>query len=274
LGEKANSLFATDVKLQESKTPFYIKKVLYFAGIKPKNTIEDIVAYVMLVTGSVTYVMDRNNNLKLNNRHLNDIDLFESSPIQTSNKDAMFVTPSSSLRTNFINEKNINLIYGAKNIKGTTTEMAELSSKLIIALAKDANYLVEASTTKSETKENTKTFEITNDYINSYLGQDINLSDIDKKLAKIGITKEGDVYKIPSYRSDINYKADVIEEILRFYGIENITPKSHSNLKKEELFEPHKNALVKITDELIQYGLFEAKTYQLITNELSKKYNV
>ncbi len=274
LGDKANALFVTNVVLKKSKTPFFIKRILYISGIKPTNTIKDIIAYVMLMTGSVVYVMDRSKSLKLNGRKLNDIDLFNSDVLLTEKDEVMFVSQSSNSHSNFMNEKKLNVLFGGRNIKGSTTESAKLSSMLIIDIANKAGFLEKASKTTSKYIDKSRKFELSDEYIFNYLGNNIDISKTIKKLNSIGIKKEGNKYTIPSYRKDIKYKADIIEEIARFYGIENIKPKPYSITKDEIDFEPHKNALINITDELTKYGMVETKTYELITNEQAKKYNI
>jgi len=275
LGNKSNGIFATNVVLKKSKTPFFIKRILYHSNIKPTNTIKDVVLYVMLMTGSVTYVIDREKSLSLDGRKLNKIDLFNSDAVLNTSKDAMFVNVSSRVRSNIMSEKEINLLFGTRNIKGTTIEAAELSSKLIIDISKKAGFLVSASKTKSKVIDSHKEIKLTNEYINNYLGIEINLDEIDEQLLLIGIKRTGDIYSIPSYRQDILYKADIIEEIARFYGIQNIEPKPYKITNdKTNLKSHHKDSLVKITNELVKYGMIETKTFELVASSKAKKYNL
>ncbi|BDU67554.1 MAG: phenylalanine--tRNA ligase beta subunit [Candidatus Tyloplasma litorale] len=275
LGKDAHSLHVTNVLLnRDIKTPYWIKRILYHAGMKPSNDIEDIVRYSMLMTGAITYIVDRQEEFKLDDRKLNEIDIFNSQALLTENKKVSFVTIGSNKRSNFVNEKNLNKDFGMRAIKGTTTEAALLTSKFILEVAAEAGFIKSASTTVSKIIENNKTFEIEDSYIFNYLGVEFDLKPVIDKLNKIGITKEGNTYKIPSYRKDIEFKADVVEEIARFYGVENIEPKNYKITNDKVKPEIHKNAMVNITNELVKYGFLEAKTYQLITEELAKKYNI
>lgn len=275
LGDFANSIYATDVVINKDvKTPLWIKKVLYHAGIKPKNNIEDVSIYSMLMTGAITYIVDRNSEYKLHDRKFNDLDIFETSALQTENTEVSFVTIASDKRANFVNEKKLNKIFGTRAIKGTNTESAELTSRFIIAVAKKAGFLVSASTTISETIINDRTFEIEDSYIFGYLGKEINLDLIAEKLNKLKIIKEGNLYHIPSYRKDIEFKADVVEEIARIYGVENIEAKTYEKTSDTITPENHKEALIKITDELPKYGFAEIKTYQLVTEDEASKNNI
>ena len=60
------------------------------------------------------------------------------------------------------------------------------------------------------------------DQINRHLGTDISREDMIGYLARLGFEVEGDSLKVPSWRSDIHYMADVAEEVARIYGYNNI----------------------------------------------------
>ncbi len=275
LGEDANSVYATDVVINPGvKTPMWMKRVLYHAGIRPSDNIEDVSKYVLLMTGAVTYITDRTSEYKLDGRKLNDIDLFEATALQTNNNEAIFVTVGSDKRANFVNEKNLDKIFGARSIKGTNTEAAELTSKLALQIAMKAGFISSAATTVSEVKLNDREFVIEDSYVFGYLGTEFDINEVAVKLSKLGIIKEGTTYKIPSYRKDIEFKADVVEEIARIYGVQNIEPKPYDVTADEVTPEVHKEALINITDELVKYGFAETKTYQLVTSVEAQKYNI
>ncbi len=275
LGSEANSIYATNVVLKEgARTPLWMKTKLYHAGIKPSDNIEDVAKYAMLMTGAMTFIIDRAPEYKLEDRKLNDFDLFESTALNTNNKEVVFVTVGSDKRANFVNEKNINKVFGSRAIKGTNTEAAELTAKYAIAIAKEAGFIEEVSETVSEKKENVKTFEIDDSYVFGYLGKEFDTESVAAKLSKLGILKEGDIYTIPSYRKDIEFKADVVEEIARIYGVQNIEATSYEVTSDSVAPEIHKEALIKITDELPKYGFAEVKTYQLVTQEEAEKNNI
>ncbi len=275
LGELANSVYATDVVInKDAKTPLWIKRVLYHAGIKPKNNIEDISIYSMLMTGAMTYIVDRNNEYKLDDRKFNEFDIFETSALQTENNEVAFVTLGSDKRANFVNERNLNPVYGSRMIKGSNTEAAELTSRFVIAVAKKAGYLLSASNTISEVKLNDRDFEIEDSYIFNYLGKEFDLKSVNEKLTRLGFKIDGNTYTAPSYRKDIDFKADIVEEIARMYGVQNIEPTSYEVTKDVVENEKHKDALIKITDELTKYGLAEVKTYQLVNEEEASKNNI
>ena len=274
LGENANAVFATNVVLKDIETPMWIKILLYHSGIKPMNNITDLSAYVMLMTGAVTYIIDRTDSLKLEGRKINKIDLFNSPVKLNSTNKALLVTASSNHQSNFMNEKELNVPFGAKQIRGTTTESAELSSKLFLSLADQIGYLESLNSTAAKFTFASTTFEIEPDFIFNYLGQEFELKIVQDKLRDLDFEIQGNKYIVPSYRRDIKYKADIVEEIARFYGIQNITPKPFEITSDKFEDNLHKNSLIKISEKLTEYGLHEIKTYQLVTDEQANKYNI
>lgn len=60
------------------------------------------------------------------------------------------------------------------------------------------------------------------DWINSFLGTDIPTADMIDYLEKVGFEIKDNVIYSPSFRIDIESKADIAEEVARFYGYNNI----------------------------------------------------
>ena len=60
------------------------------------------------------------------------------------------------------------------------------------------------------------------DKINRHLGTDISREEMLELLSRLGFAAEGDTLKVPSWRSDIHYMADVAEEVARLYGYDKI----------------------------------------------------
>ncbi|MDD6024032.1 MAG: phenylalanine--tRNA ligase subunit beta [Oscillospiraceae bacterium] len=60
------------------------------------------------------------------------------------------------------------------------------------------------------------------DKINRHLGTDISPEEMLEYLGRLGFEAQGDMLKVPSWRSDIHYMADVAEEVARLYGYNRI----------------------------------------------------
>ena len=107
------------------------------------------------------------------------------------------------------------------------------------------------------------------DQIDKLLGQKIDhetikeiLTSLDIKINSITETRLG--LSIPYYRNDVQREADVIEEILRVFGYNNIksTHKLNSSINDIKLFSEH-NVQNSISEILISQGYYEIMTNSL-----------
>lgn len=96
------------------------------------------------------------------------------------------------------------------------------------------------------------------------------------------VTETGLGLTIPAYRNDVTREADVIEEILRVYGYNNIktTEKLNASISKTSRFEDYKLQNV-IGEQLVTQGFFEilsnsltSSKYISLTEELREEHNV
>ncbi len=109
------------------------------------------------------------------------------------------------------------------------------------------------------------------DKIENIIGQKIDkeiikniISSLDIKVNSITESNLG--ISIPSYRNDVTREADVIEEILRIYGYNNIqsSKKINQSIKLEEA--NHKNKIIETTsNHLVSLGFHEIITNSLIS---------
>lgn len=113
--------------------------------------------------------------------------------------------------------------------------------------------------------------------VRSFLGADISNKMITKYLNSLEFEVEYDdvfVVTIPTFRDDIEGEADLIEEVARLYGYENIT----STLMDTTFTQGGKNTKQKLMDEakelLIAQGMFEAYTYSFVSPSVYNKINL
>ena len=103
--------------------------------------------------------------------------------------------------------------------------------------------------------------EVNYNNINRLIGKKIAPETVKKilKLLDIVITAEkGDnlTLEIPSYRVDVKKEADVIEEILRIYGYNNVEVTSHVNSTLSYPEKPNREKIVNITADLLSANGF------------------
>ena len=93
--------------------------------------------------------------------------------------------------------------------------------------------------------------------------------DILRKLNFRVMKEEKDVICLnpPSWRHDINISNDIVEEILRLEGYNNIPDKeiTKGSSKKKKLFSLSKNIQINIRELLAKLGLLEVITFTFIS---------
>ena len=128
-------------------------------------------------------------------------------------------------------------------------------------------------TDKSERKINVSLKEI-----NSILGMELTKEDVLDTLDSLGFgyTETNDNYEVivPNRRQDIVLqKEDIIEEVGRIYGYDNIVPTlPRVNIKKGEYSESAKFRKI-VSKRMRSLGFSELRTYTLVSDEDSNKYN-
>ena len=119
------------------------------------------------------------------------------------------------------------------------------------------------------------------------IGQEIPRETIKQILTSLDIkinnvTETGLGLMVPAYRNDVTREADVIEEILRVYGYNNIgtTNKLNASISHTNKFEDYKLRNV-LSDQLVSQGFFEimansltTANYAELSEQLKEEHNV
>lgn len=126
-------------------------------------------------------------------------------------------------------------------------------------------------------------FENTTKIIGEELPQETIKSILSSLEIKVNSVTEGGIgLTIPAYRNDVSREADVIEEILRVYGYNNIkhTEKLNASISHGDKFEGYKIQHI-ISEQLVAQGFYEMMTNSLTTanytelsNQLSPAHDV
>lgn len=112
-------------------------------------------------------------------------------------------------------------------------------------------------------------------WINKFLGINISKEDMKEYLERLdlqtNIENEELVITVPTFRSDINIKEDVAEEIARIYGY-NKVPSTIPSTQTERAGKSHQQILSsKLVDTLIASGLNQAITYSFVSPKVFDK---
>jgi len=153
--------------------------------------------------------------------------------------------------------------YALKRVANLIKELAE---------AKISSDLVDVYPKKVEDHKVFLTFEKVNKLIGENLPQDTIkkiLSTLEIKV--LSVTESGMGLSIPPYRVDVIREADVIEEILRVYGYNNIkfSDKLNASISHVGHFEDYK-VQNKIANQLVSNGFYEMMTNSLSSPEYLK----
>ncbi len=300
---------AMNVEIKES--PDFIKKRLMASGIRPINNIVDISNYVMLETGQPLHyydadalgdtliVRDAKDNEKLVTLD-NQERILDSNDIVIANKSEAvgLAGVMGGLSTEVTdNTKNILIeaaIFDSVSIRLTSKKIlrSEASNRFEKGLDPNRTYMamerscallseyanatiIDDITTYDNIDKSDKTVKIKVSDINGLLGIEIAKSDIIDIFNRLGFTvkenKEELTVTVPSRRRDIAIKEDLIEEVARIYGIDNIMGTSPVLPTKVGSYDKLNRM---IEDKLVSLGLSETLSYTLIPNSEVHKYTL
>lgn len=296
-----------NVEIKES--PTFIKNRLIASGIRPINNVVDISNYVMLELGQPLHFYDADrlgNTLivrmaeegekltTLDNieRTLSDTDIV----IADSTHGVGLAGVMGGLETEVEEDtKNViieSAIFDSVKIRITSNKIlrSEASNRFEKGLDPARTYMaIERACTllekyangkvvtgiikydKTENKE--KEIDITFQNINDVLGAKIPNEEILNVFRKLGFTYkvkgETITVKVPTRRLDISIKEDLIEEVSRIYGVDNIQGKLPTVPMKAGSYDKTQR---EIRNKMIALGLNETLSYILINDKEAHKF--
>ncbi|MBR2635797.1 MAG: phenylalanine--tRNA ligase subunit beta [Oscillospiraceae bacterium] len=102
------------------------------------------------------------------------------------------------------------------------------------------------------------------DWINEFIGIDASRDEMVKILEDIGCKMNGDTIIVPSFRKDLEHKADIAEEIARFYGYDKIPTTAIRGTAQGALTDYQKFERT-ATETLLAQGCYQISTYSFIS---------
>lgn len=144
-------------------------------------------------------------------------------------------------------------------------KVAEAASEML-----ESGYKVAMVTDTLSRPEKPIEVEVTVDEINNLLGTDYDEKLIKKTLLNVGFEVTGSLkVRVPLWRTDIHIKEDVIEEVGRLLGYDNITP----TLPLHRTAEKNLNLALKtkVRDLMSSFGANELLTYSFVSGKLLEK---
>lgn len=119
------------------------------------------------------------------------------------------------------------------------------------------------------------TLEVDSNWVNRFLGSNISKEDMKRYLDGLDLTTEikGDVLVVncPTFRSDLNIKEDIAEEIARIHGYNNFeSTLPHCEAIKSGKSDKHKLE-DKIIEALVASGINQSISYSFVSNKIFDK---
>ena len=291
--------------VQIAESPDWLKRRLIAAGVRPINNIVDITNYVMLefgqpmhafdinsISGKKIVVRKANNDEKIITLDGTERILDENNLVIADAEKPVAVAGVMGGENSGI-EENTNTVvfesavFNAGGVRKTASKLGlrtEASARYekglpqenCLRAANRAVQLVEllgAGEPVKEvidiypTKQEINKIEFNPEKVNALLGTDISKEDMIRTLEKLEIKLQGNELILPSYRQDIEGTPDIAEEVLRFYGYNNLG----STLIDAESTLGIKNKSQRAEDDvknlLINKGLSEIYTYGFINEK-------
>ena len=138
--------------------------------------------------------------------------------------------------------------------------------------------IVKGSIKHDNVEKNDRVIEVSLDQINGILGMELTCDDVESTLNSLGFEYKNNnncyLVTVPNRRQDIlMQKEDIIEEVGRIYGYDNIVPTlPRTSIKKGEYSENAKLRKI-VSKRMRSLGFNELRTYTLVSEEDSIKYN-
>ncbi len=118
-----------------------------------------------------------------------------------------------------------------------------------------------------------KRIKLETDWINRFLNIQLSAEEMKAILSKIGCTFEGETILAPTFRPDLTDKADIAEEIARFYGYNNIASAPLRGTAQGKYTSQQKFSAA-ISNTMLAQGLSEIMTYSFISAKAYDKINM
>lgn len=164
--------------------------------------------------------------------------------------------------------------------KGLDTNTCEISVNRLCHLAEilGLGEVVKGFINVYPNKEEEKIINLSLEKNNKLIGIDFSAKEIMNILEKLEIKCEtnGDVIsaKIPSFRGDLNIPEDLIEEVARIYGYDNINPVALSGKLSVGSRPRHREIEIKIKNYLTGLGYNEFMTYSFVSPSIFDKLEI
>lgn len=309
LNNELSSFFLTGkLSIQNNSTPWNFRKNLLSAGIKIENNFYDYFHWLTYLTGVAPLIFNSNNfpkqiiqrfakkgeKITINNE---TYELNTSDVVLASIKNEIIALDGIAVDDKYSpqsNDKNVifyvsNLAYAyprnstiALNINTFTSKYSKYQlskmqlNNFIYLLPKFFKQIFVSNNFNDIKSEKYIDFNIQNAI--DFIDKKINKKQIQSFLKLLGYKFKNNKVNVPKYRFDLQNQYDIIEEIVKIYGIDKL-PSDPINLfenadftnsinQEFDLISNIKNLLVS------KYNFYETKTYNLVSQKALNQFNI
>ena len=248
----------TNVKIMPS--PRWMRERLRASGVRPINNIVDITNYVMLEYGQPMHAFDVNcvagGKLVIRNAEPGETLETLDGVVRTLSPEMLVIAdaekPSAVAgvmggESSGIHDETVTVVFESANFLGSSVRTtarklgmrteassrfekgldpaicraaADRACELVILLG--AGEPVEGVIDVDSSSHTPTRVTLEADWINEFLGITVSREQMVKTLESLGFSMDGDEVIVPSWRGDVLHKADIAEEVARFYGYNKI----------------------------------------------------
>ncbi len=297
-----------DIKIEPS--PMWLRNRLHACGVRPINNIVDITNYVMLEYGQPMHAFDYAclDGKAIVVRRAEDGEIFKTLDDQERKMSSNMLVIADAHKSvgiagvmgganSEITENTKTVVFESANFNGAsirhTSKMlgmrTEASSKFekgldpmltmpaldracelvdMLGAGKVASGVIDIDGSGYVPRR----IKLDPDWINGFLGTDISKKFMTDALKSLQFEVDDDLnVTVPSFRGDVEEKADLAEEIVRLYGYNEI-PSTLVNMETTQGMLTDKQKLMKaISDALIAQGASEICTYSFVSPKIYDK---
>lgn len=282
-------------------SPRWMRERLRASGLRPINNLVDITNYVMMEYGQPMHAYDArfvDGDITVRNAKANetittlDGEIHDLSPemlLIADDKKAIGIAGAMGGKNSDIKNDTSTVIFEAANFNGPSVRLTakalgmrtEASGRFEKGL--DPNNCEDAINRACELVELLECGDVVDgvidiahfdttpvtlplevEWTNRFLGISVPEEEMEVILKRIGFEVEDLVLTIPTFRNDVRHKADVSEEIARFYGYNNI-PNTFVKGEANGEITPRQSFDQRIEDTLVGLGGYEICTYTFTT---------
>ena len=299
----------TDVKIEPS--PRWMRERLRACGVRPINNIVDITNYVMLEYGQPMHAFDYRNvaggKIIVRNAAPGETITTLDGVVRTLSPEMLVIAdekaPSAVAGVmggefSGITDDTTTIVFESANFKGSSVRLTskklglrtessgrfekgldpnnclpaiERACELIELLG--AGKVMDGIIDVDNSTHTPLVLELDPAWVCGFLGIDLSWERMAEILTSLDFKVDGHKVTVPSYRADVEDKADLAEEIARIYGYDKIPSTALNGLAQGSL-TPRQKFDRKIHNTLLGLGLYEIITYSFISPRYYDKINL